>query len=229
MKRSGIIVTVLASLLLFTAAEAGPKGNNGKSEKEHCPPGLAKKDPPCVPPGQAKKRVTSGTPDQTTAPYILYGPGDVLTEDYVVLLYPWIYRPELNAVIVRFGGYLYLIDRDAAIVLDRIGPVADWTWVWADTDFANCPPGLAKKNPPCVPPGQAKKGVTARAPDSAGAFDPYGIGDILPDGYLTIIDPALFAANDQASYVRQGDTLYRADTTTGEVLDQIGPVGRLIE
>lgn len=23
-----------------------------------------------------------------------------------------------------------------------------------------CPPGLAKKNPPCVPPGQAKKGVT---------------------------------------------------------------------
>ena len=22
----------------------------------------------------------------------------------------------------------------------------------------NCPPGLAKKNPPCVPPGQAKKG-----------------------------------------------------------------------
>ncbi|APX90711.1 hypothetical protein BV394_14130 [Brevirhabdus pacifica] len=24
----------------------------------------------------------------------------------------------------------------------------------------NCPPGLAKRNPPCVPPGQAKKGVT---------------------------------------------------------------------
>lgn len=23
-----------------------------------------------------------------------------------------------------------------------------------------CPPGLAKKNQPCVPPGQAKKGVT---------------------------------------------------------------------
>lgn len=25
---------------------------------------------------------------------------------------------------------------------------------------ANCPPGLAKKNPPCVPPGQARQGVT---------------------------------------------------------------------
>ena len=35
--------------------------------------------------------------------------------------------------------------------------------VVADMSFAeakNCPPGLAKKNPPCVPPGQAKKGVT---------------------------------------------------------------------
>ena len=26
--------------------------------------------------------------------------------------------------------------------------------------YRNCPPGLAKKNPPCVPPGLAKKGVT---------------------------------------------------------------------
>lgn len=26
----------------------------------------------------------------------------------------------------------------------------------------DCPPGLAKKNPPCVPPGQAKKGVTTQ-------------------------------------------------------------------
>ena len=25
----------------------------------------------------------------------------------------------------------------------------------------NCPPGLAKKNPPCVPPGQARQGVMA--------------------------------------------------------------------
>lgn len=34
-----------------------------------------------------------------------------------------------------------------------------------------CPPGLAKKNPPCVPPGQAKK--------------LYGIGQRLPLGYGT--------------------------------------------
>ncbi len=30
----------------------------------------------------------------------------------------------------------------------------------AFADTKGCPPGLAKKNPPCVPPGQAKKGVT---------------------------------------------------------------------
>jgi len=30
----------------------------------------------------------------------------------------------------------------------------------AFADSKGCPPGLAKKNPPCVPPGQAKKGVT---------------------------------------------------------------------
>lgn len=34
-----------------------------------------------------------------------------------------------------------------------------------------CPPGLAKKNPPCVPPGQAKK--------------LYGVGQQLPLGYGT--------------------------------------------
>ena len=26
----------------------------------------------------------------------------------------------------------------------------------------NCPPGLAKKDPPCVPPGQARQGVTTQ-------------------------------------------------------------------
>ena len=33
----------------------------------------------------------------------------------------------------------------------------------------NCPPGLAKKNPPCIPPGQAKK---------------FGVGEYLPKGGL---------------------------------------------
>ena len=226
MTRYGWIVTALASLLLVTAAEAGPKANKGDL---HCPPGLAKKDPPCIPPGQAKKHATSDDTEQTIDDYVIYTPGDFLTDDYIVLINPWIYRPDLNAVYVRYGDYLYLIDREGAYILDRIGPVADWTWDWADTDFANCPPGLAKKDPPCVPPGLAKKGVTARMMDRDGQFDPYGIGDQLPDGYVTLIDPQLFTPNDSAYYVRSGDTLYRIDPVTRQVLDVIGNLVDLLD
>ncbi|MDZ4134339.1 MAG: hypothetical protein U1D06_01930 [Paracoccaceae bacterium] len=45
-----------------------------------------------------------------------------------------------------------------AVALMAFAPV-----IYADAAYADakgCPPGLAKKNPPCVPPGQAKKGVT---------------------------------------------------------------------
>lgn len=35
--------------------------------------------------------------------------------------------------------------------------------------YANCPPGLAKKDPPCVPPGLAKNGVTY---DEWASYDP---------------------------------------------------------
>lgn len=50
------------------------------------------------------------------------------------------------------------VPRLFAIALLAAAPV-----VSADAAFAQgrgCPPGLAKKDPPCVPPGQAKKGVT---------------------------------------------------------------------
>lgn len=228
MARIALILTVFASLLLATAAEAGPKGNSGNGSALNCPPGLAKKNPPCIPPGQAKNKATSNDSDDALDAPIILGPGDLLAGDYVVLINPQIYRPDLNADYVRFGDYLYLIDRDHALVLDRIGPVSDWNWSWDDTDFANCPPGLAKKDPPCVPPGLAKKGVTARTGDRDGQFDPYGIGDRLPDGYVTIIDPRLFRPNDQAYYVRRGDTLYRIDRETGLILDILGKLADLL-
>jgi hypothetical protein len=40
------LILAAAALAPFPAAAQGPG---------HCPPGLAKKNPPCVPPGQAKK------------------------------------------------------------------------------------------------------------------------------------------------------------------------------
>lgn len=50
-----------------------------------------------------------------------------------------------------------------ATTLLAIAIMAFAPFVHADTAFAQsngCPPGLAKKNPPCVPPGQAKKGLS---------------------------------------------------------------------
>lgn len=50
--------------------------------------------------------------------------------------------------------------------------------------YRNCPPGLAKKDPPCVPPGLAKKGVTY---DDWVAYDDDRLDEIYLDqrrGYL---------------------------------------------
>ena len=231
MTRFGLIVAVLATMpfVMATAAEAGPKAKKDHFAIDGCPPGLAKKDPPCVPPGQVGKNHVAVNPAilGTTA-VIIHNADDVLTGDYILLVNPQIYRPDLNAVYVRYGDYLYLMDRDQALVLDRLGPVSDWTWVWADTDFANCPPGLAKKNPPCVPPGLAKKGVTVRAPGQTIGYDPYGIGDRLPDDHVILMDPQLYTPNDNAQFVRSGDTLYRIDSATGLVLDVIGQLADLL-
>ena len=54
----------------------------------------------------------------------------------------------------------------------------------AFAESKGCPPGLAKKNPPCVPPGQAKKGVTT---DQWLGRDP--IGDVVDrDGLIYLND-----------------------------------------
>ncbi len=239
MKRYGLVSLALVGALMATAADAGPKGQHGHSGKGHskhanlgglfCPPGLAKKGNGCLPPGQAKKLATA---------LPVYQTGDMLPEDYVILVNPQIYNPNLDAVYVRYGDYLYLIDRTTAEVLDRIGLASEWTWDWMAYDVnedpvvgdtINCPPGLAKKDPPCVPPGLADKGVTMGSEMLYGDIDPYGIGDTLPDGYIVAIDPSLYTAHDNAYYVREGDTIYRADATTGQVLDPVSDVGKLIE
>lgn len=55
--------------------------------------------------------------------------------------------------------------------------------VAAFAESRGCPPGLAKKNPPCVPPGQAKKGVTT---DQWPGHD--RIGDVIDRGDLIFLD-----------------------------------------
>ena len=78
----------------------------------------------------------------------------------------------------------------------------------------NCPPGLAKKNPPCVPPGQARK---------------YNRGDVIYGDYTIIGDPRQYGLNRDQTYYRVGEYVYRVDRDTREVLDLIGAVARVLD
>lgn len=77
----------------------------------------------------------------------------------------------------------------------------------------DCPPGLAKKNPLCVPPGQARK---------------YGRGDVIYDGYRIIGNPGRYGLDADETYYRVGDYVYRVDRKTREVLDLIGAMARVL-
>ena len=89
----------------------------------------------------------------------------------------------------------------------------------AKSKFGNCPPGLAKKNPPCIPPGQAKK--------------IYGIGDrYYNDDYLTDYDRYRYGLPRLPygqSYYRVGDSLLRVDDETREVLELIEALFRVLD
>lgn len=77
---------------------------------------------------------------------------------------------------------------------------------------SSCPPGLAKKNPPCVPPGQAKK---------------YGKGDYL-DNYVYIQNPGRYGLNN-GYYVTAGNYVYRINESTREVLNLVGAVADILD
>lgn len=76
----------------------------------------------------------------------------------------------------------------------------------------DCPPGLAKKNPPCVPPGQARKDDRRHYPR---------VGDELRVGdYMVIRDPRRLNLETRNGwrYYRDGDRAYRVDPDTRKVL-----------
>lgn len=78
--------------------------------------------------------------------------------------------------------------------------------------ISSCPPGLAKKSPACVPPGQAKKGAVRHGT---------GVGEVLRIGDYTIIrdlDRYGLQDRDDWRYYRDGDRAYRIDSNTQKVL-----------
>ncbi|MFY0632450.1 MAG: RcnB family protein [Vannielia sp.] len=87
-----------------------------------------------------------------------------------------------------------------------------------------CPPGLAKKSPACVPPGQAKKADRARADHHI------RVGSYL-DGDYVVVKPwqyGLEPAPRGSRYAVYDGVLVRIDSDTAEVLDLIRAVGAIV-
>lgn len=95
-----ILAAALLALAPLTAEAGGAKG---------CPPGLAKKQNGCLPPGQAQK---------------IYGRGDVISGDYIVIGNPGRYGLDPGQSYYRVGDYVYRVDPGTRKVLNLIGAVA---------------------------------------------------------------------------------------------------------
>ncbi len=75
-----------------------------------------------------------------------------------------------------------------------------------------CPPGLAKKSPPCVPPGQAKKGVTEWKQGDVVPTDQINVWITLPYRYgLPPLGPG-------ERYVVVGGQILKVDDQTYKVI-----------
>ena len=92
------------------------------------------------------------------------------------------------------------------------------TGVFAKNERARCPPGLAKKNPPCVPPGLAGRGIS--------------VGDTLLEGdYIIVRNPSRYRLprlGRGESYYRIGDSFVRVDRETRKVLELIEALGAVL-
>ncbi|WP_254429054.1 MULTISPECIES: excinuclease ABC subunit A [unclassified Ruegeria] len=77
----------------------------------------------------------------------------------------------------------------------------------------HCPPGLAKKAVPCVPPGHVKR---------------YRVGDYIYDGYVRIDNPSRYGLRRNGYYVRAGDYVYQVNRETHEVLNLIGAIADIL-
>lgn len=81
---------------------------------------------------------------------------------------------------------------------------------------AACPPGLAKKSPACIPPGQARK-----------SGHDY-VGHRLIGDYVIVTTPERYGLDPRHRYARQDGYLFRIDRDTMEVLTLIGAVSAIL-
>ncbi|WP_254430431.1 MULTISPECIES: hypothetical protein [unclassified Ruegeria] len=104
------MIKALTKTAMVVAVSLTPVTAFAKGKPGHCPPGLAKKAVPCVPPGQAKK---------------LYRNGEYINGDYRWVKDPYRYGLNRNDYYIRAGDYVYRVDPDTRKVLNLIGAVVD--------------------------------------------------------------------------------------------------------
>ncbi len=85
--------------------------------------------------------------------------------------------------------------------------------------LGHCPPGLAKKNPSCVPPGQVGKRLS--------------VGNGLPkSGYDLVKNPSKYRLpklGKGQSYYRDADRFFRINRETREVLELIDALDAVLD
>ena len=73
---------------------------------------------------------------------------------------------------------------------------------------AGCPPGLAKKNPPCIPPGQAKKLY------NVGHHFPQGYNGWTPYNQIPYDLRQQYRLDPYGRYIYDQNYIYQVDPTT---------------
>jgi Ni/Co efflux regulator RcnB len=105
------------------------------------------------------------------------------------------------------------------------------------SSYAGCPPGLAKKSPACVPPGQARKAEHREERHDDRHWDRdhhrvYYIGERVDDGYHLIRDPRVYGLpypDDGTRYVISDGQLMRVDSGTMKVLNLVRAVNAILD
>lgn len=118
MRTVTVSLTALALAFGAGAAWSGPPGG--------CPPGLAKKSPACVPPGQAKTWHNPSADtlhDRWDPEHGLYWRGRNVDESFVFIEEPWRHGLDRNYRYYRRDGYVLRVAPETGRILDLIGAV----------------------------------------------------------------------------------------------------------
>ena len=117
-----------------------------------------------------------------------------------------------------------LIGAAFAIALAPLGALAD--------PPRGCPPGLAKKEPRCVPPGHARNyrdydRDRQRDWDDRRDYSRY-YGRDLGNGYYVLREPRRFNLDPRYNYYVRDGRIYRVDPQTEAILDIVGALQTLL-